>query len=51
MGLRLVGTPVPLQDSFLFVIAASIKEFKQTAEKFVPLCKSTMMNVRVLIGL
>jgi hypothetical protein len=51
MGLRLVGTPVLLQDSFPFVIAAANKEFELTAGKFVPRCNSTMMNVRLLIVL
>jgi hypothetical protein len=44
-----IGTPVPFQRCLLFVIARANKEFTLTAGKFVPVCNSTMMNVRLLI--
>ena len=31
-----------------FIIAAANKEFRLTAGKFVPVCNSTLMNVRIL---
>jgi hypothetical protein len=50
-GCNWVGTSVPFQDNLLFVVIAANKEFKLTAEKFVPMFISTMMNVRMLNGL
>jgi hypothetical protein len=41
-----VGTPVPFQRCLFFIIARANKNFTLTAGKFVPVCKSTMMNVR-----
>jgi hypothetical protein len=47
-GCDWVGTPVPFQRCLFFIIAAAKKEFRLTAGKFVPVCNSTMMNVRLL---
>ena len=43
-----IGSPVQFQRSVCFIIAAANKEFRLTAGKFVPVCNSTMMNVRTL---
>jgi hypothetical protein len=45
-GCDWVGTPVPFQRCLVFIIATANKEFRLTAGKFVPVCNSTMMNVR-----
>jgi len=50
-GCDWVGIPVPFQRCLVFVIATANKEFILTAGKFVPVCNSTMMNVRILIVL
>jgi len=47
-GIDWVGTPVQFQRCVWFIIAAANKEFRLTAWKFVPVCNSTMMNVRIL---
>ena len=44
-----VGAPVQFQRSVCFIIAAANREFRLTAGKFVPVCNSTMMNVRILM--
>jgi len=44
-----VGAPVQFQRSVCFIIAASNREFRLTAGKFVPVCNATLMNVRVLM--
>jgi hypothetical protein len=49
LGCDWVGTPVPFQRCLFFIIAAANKEFTLTAGKFVPVCKTIMMNVRTLI--
>jgi hypothetical protein len=46
-----VGAPVPFQRCVVIIIAAANKEFRLTAGKFVPVCNSTMINVRILIVL
>ena len=43
-----VGAPVQFQRSVCFIIAAANREFRLTAGKFVPVCNSTMMHVRLL---
>jgi hypothetical protein len=50
-GCEWVGTPVPFQRCLFFIIARANKNFTLTAGKFVPVCKSTMMNVRILFVL
>jgi hypothetical protein len=50
-GCDWVGTPVPFQSCLAFIIAIANKEFTLTAGKFVPVCNSTMMNVRIYISL
>jgi hypothetical protein len=50
-GCDWVGTPVPFQRCLIFIIATANKEFILTAGKFVPVCNSTLMNVRILIVL
>jgi len=44
-GCDWVGTPVPFQQSLMFVIATASKEFHLTAGKFVPVSNATMINV------
>ena len=43
-----VGAPVQFQRSVFVIIAAASREFRLTAGKFVPVCNSTLMNVRIL---
>jgi hypothetical protein len=50
-GCDWVGTPVHLQRCLVLIIASASKEFTLTAGKFVPVSNSTMINVRILIGL
>jgi hypothetical protein len=50
-GCDWVGTPVPFQRCLAFIIATANKEFTLTAGKFVPVCNSTMMNVRIFLVL
>jgi hypothetical protein len=50
-GCDWVGTPLPFQRCLAFVISRANKEFTLTAGKFVPVCKSTMMNVRIQLVL
>jgi hypothetical protein len=45
-GCDWVGTPVPFQRCLVFIIATANKDFRLTAGKFVPVCNSTMINVR-----
>jgi len=46
LGCDWVGTPVSFQRCLVFIFATANKEFTLTAGKFVPVCNSTMMNVR-----
>jgi hypothetical protein len=50
-GCDWVGTPVPFQRCLAFIIATANKEFTLTAGKFVPVCNSTLMNVRAFVVL
>ena len=43
-----IGVPVQFQRSVCFNIVAASKGFRLKAGKFVPVCNSTMMNVRLL---
>ena len=45
-GIDWVGAPVQFQRSVCFIIAAANRKFRLTAGKFVPVCNSTLMNVR-----
>jgi hypothetical protein len=45
-GCQWVGTPVPFVRSLSFVITIANKEIVLTAGKFVPVSKTTLMNVR-----
>jgi hypothetical protein len=47
-GIDWVGAPVQFQRSVCFIIVAANREFRLTAGKFVPVCNSTLMNVRIL---
>ncbi|XP_021941231.1 uncharacterized protein LOC110840475 isoform X2 [Zootermopsis nevadensis] len=44
-GCDWVGTPVSFPKCLVFIIAAASKEFTLTAGKFVPVTRSTMLNV------
>jgi hypothetical protein len=43
-----VGLPVSFQRSLVFIIAVASKDFTLTAGKFVPVSRTTMLNVRLL---
>jgi len=47
-GIDWVGAPVQFQRSVCFIMVAANKEFRLTAGKTVPVCNSTMINVRIL---
>ena len=44
-----IGTPVPFQRCLVFIIAEANNEFTLTAGKFVPVSKTTMLNVRIFM--
>ena len=46
-GCQWVGTPVPFVRSLSLVISMANKELMLTAGKFIPVSKTTMMNVRL----
>ena len=46
-GIDWIGAAVQFQRSVCFIIAVANKEFRLTAGKFVPVCNSTLMNVRI----
>jgi hypothetical protein len=43
-----VGMPVSFQRCLVFIIAMASKEFTLTAGKFVPVARTTMLNVRIV---
>ena len=45
-----VEAPVSVQRSLVFIIAMASKEFTLTAGKFVPVSRTTMLNVRSCIN-
>jgi hypothetical protein len=43
-----VGMPVSFQRCLVFITAMASKEFTLTAGKFVPVSRTTMLNVRII---
>jgi hypothetical protein len=43
-----VGTPAHFTRCLVFIIAMANKEFTLTAGKFVPVSRTTMLNVRII---
>jgi hypothetical protein len=47
-GCDWVGMPAPFTRCLVFITATASKEFNLTAGKFVPVSRTTMLNVRTI---